>query len=247
MKKYLIYAIMVITGLFSVSCEKMLGIFEKNKAAIGKSPVAVCISNSVPLYRDTALAGDIIARLVLGETVTWTGDTASGDENSSKRLRVTLADNSTSGWVNVQYVVRAAVTGAALRQTQLYSRPDTITVTENKLEFMDMVAITAESDKWFQVIGENRVLKGWVRAADIVTQKQEVASAIFAREKLKEENTLSRMQKLDYIILNAPFLNSYFIEDVRKMRALEAIYNIPVSQNGSFTTETENQTDSISF
>ena len=80
-----------------------------------------------------------------------------------------------------------------------------------------------------------------------IAGEQRRAAYRFLLEKLKEENTLSRMQKLDYIILNAPFLNSYFIEDVRKMRALEAIYNIPVSQNGSFTTETENQTDSISF
>ncbi|NIT57775.1 MAG: SH3 domain-containing protein, partial [Aliifodinibius sp.] len=101
----------------------------------------VCIWDKVPLRAEPRRDGKWLSSLSLGETVQWFGETAidSSDKNR-EYLRIQLSDGKT-GWASSYGLVKDSEVGAVKEATFLYRRPDLLTITDEKLESMDMVAV----------------------------------------------------------------------------------------------------------
>lgn len=208
------------------SCQGFDSLFgggKTHKGARRKGTPAVCIRADTPVRRVSGEHGDPVAALALGETVFLTGELDTSAGRSS--VEVQLTDEGTSGWVPTSAIVPDARAGALKRQVRIYRRPDSITVTEKRFQFMDMVALTDSTGPWAEVMGERRMRQGWIRADALALDKDDVASAIFARRKLREMSGSPRKEVLDWIILNAPFTESYFVEQLRNMSALEELFD----------------------
>lgn len=216
--------------LFFSGCDQAGNLFgDKQQGRPHKAPKggiqSIVISESVPMYASADDTQRQMATLSLGETVFWTRDSLVGEEGDTAIFLNTILSDGTSGWVRRSALVRDAQAAAIKSETRVYRRPDTLTLTDLRLPFMSVVAITDRTDDWAQVIGEDRSATGWIRRDVITEEKEEVATAIFARQKIISGKLQSRTALLKEIIFNAPYAESYFIEQLRHMRSLENLFH----------------------
>ncbi len=81
---------------------------------------------------------------------------------------------------------------------------------------MDMVAITKAKDSWYEVVGERRKNKGWIKAVDVVTDEEDVTTAILALKALSvEEGT--KAEKIQAFVDTAPYPNSIFVQHLKQL------------------------------
>lgn len=205
---------------------------------------SIVISESVPMYASASQTATLVATLSLGETVYWTQDSSVKEENDTSVFLKTVLSDGTSGWVRSQALIRDAQAAAVKEETRVYRRPDTLTLTEVRIPFMGMVAITDRTDQWVRVIGEGRNAQGWIRKDVITEEKEEVASAVFARRKIIKNRDMSRTAVLENILYNAPYADSYFIGQLRHMRSLESLFS-PRQTEQSTMMQEQNRSDSL--
>ncbi|MFW5775273.1 MAG: hypothetical protein ACOCW2_03190 [Chitinivibrionales bacterium] len=228
--------IMVIAG-----CENVSGLFgDKDNGRPQRAPKggveSIVISESAPMYASASSAARQVATLSLGETVYWTQDSTMDDQGDTTIFLQTVLSDGTTGWVPSRALIRNAQAAAVKQETRVYRRPDTLTLTDVRMPFMGMVAITDRTDGWMQVIGEGRDARGWIRQDVITEEKEEVATAIYTRQKIVQGRQENRSALLEDIIFNAPYADSYFIEQLRHMRSLEKLF---IVDNDSVTQDNQ--------
>jgi hypothetical protein len=221
MKRSLFFMIISL-GLCMSSCEQVKSFARRlsgNKNGAGKATMQQAVVISDDVFVTDASASDTIAVLGLGEPVT-----VQEHGGVPGPARVVLSDGRTEGIIPAEAIVTQAVSAAVIRQVRICRRPDSISVTEDKFEFMDMVAVVSESEGWLEVIGEDRYKRGWIPADYVTKTTEDVADAIYARRKLREANGLSRKEKLEQILLNGPYIDTYIMQQIRNMKAIEDLY-----------------------
>jgi hypothetical protein len=216
----------VLAGLICVSgisCDSVRSMFGKKSGAgqgVRKNDAAIVIGEQAPLLEGPAANGALISTLSLGETVYAEGESRDGEQGSGVRyMNVRLSDG-TTGWVRQEFLVVGAQAGAIMAPVRLHQRPDSLTMTDRRLEFMDMVAVVAETDQWLEVIGKQRRTQGWIRKGVATRRKEDVANAVYARKKLIQEGTVYDREQLNEIIFNAPYPDSYFVRELRLLASL---------------------------
>lgn len=179
---------------------------------------AVCIWDGAGLRAEPNQNGKWLSSLCLGETMTWLGP-AKIDTSSKKPIEYIMVElsDSTIGWASSYLIVTNATLGALKVDSPVYKRPDAVTKTNDTFSMMDMVAVTQEQDDWVQVIGEKRKKKGWIRKAVITTSKPDVTFAILANKEFQKEDGRSRREKIQAILENTPYKDSYFARQIDRI------------------------------
>jgi len=132
-----------------------------------------------------------------------------------------IASDSTVGWASAWGLITNARLGAVKESTAIHRRPDPLTVTENKFESMEMVAIKESKDKWLEVVGERRSAKGWknksgwIAEASVITDPSEVAIAVLATKAMREKDDTIKQEKLQFLLKNTSNTNSVFIQKIK--------------------------------
>ena len=191
---------------------------QQNNPPLNLRIPSVCIWDGASLRSEPKKDGRYIDDISLGETVTWLGPSvidSSGDK-PREYIKIALSD-STIGWTYSYLIVTHAIVGALKVNTPIYKRPDAITMTEESLQMMDMVAVIKQMDGWAQIIGEKRNKKGWIRESVVTTSKPDVTVAILAVKELRKNNDKSRKEKIRSIINRTPHKDAYFIRQLREM------------------------------
>jgi len=181
-----------------------------------QTPQIVCVFDGTPVREGPNKKGKFVSSMSLGESVKDLGGTATdAADNNREYFNVELSDGKT-GWAPSFGLVRNAVAGAIKEPAIIFKRPDMLTMTKDKFEPMEMVAIGQSKDEWAEVIGEAKKKQGWIKKEFITTAKEDIAVAVFALKKMREQSAATAMDRTMDIIANAPFPESYFVQRLKQ-------------------------------
>jgi hypothetical protein len=179
----------------------------------------VCVVEGTPVRSTPARSGKVISTLSLGETVEsmQNSQTDAADKNR-EYLQVRLSDGK-EGWAPAYGLLTNAIVGATKEQAIIYKRPDVLTMTPDKFMPLDIVALGEEKDDWIQAVGEQRKKNGWIKKEFVTVTKEDVALAALAIKKFAEKDGKSLPEKIQDLLANSPYPNSFFMEKLRGMAA----------------------------
>lgn len=188
-----------------------------NSGEVVQELPAVCIWDKGSVRQAPNKDGKWLSSMSLGEKVTFMGISAidSSDKNV-EYYKIKLSDGK-EGWAS-QYVVEIDASPAViLKETPLYRRPDYLTVTDKKLQAMNVVAIKNTEDNWIEVVGEKKYTHGWIQNESISKKDIDIAVGLLASKALSEDDDNVKKEKINEIINNKAFANSVFIEKLKGM------------------------------
>ena len=134
--------------------------------------------------------------------------------DNTKFLKVRLSD-STIVWVYDFASVLDAKPAVIRNQVPLYLRPDLLTITEDKLNAMDIVAVVEEWDNWIKVVNEKKANTGWIKKEFVTYDSIDLAFALLAKRNLEEEDTEQRIENLEGLLENNPYPQTIFLPEIR--------------------------------
>ena len=134
--------------------------------------------------------------------------------DNTKFLKVRLSDSSIV-WVYDFASVLDAKPAVIRNQVPLYLRPDLLTITEDKLNAMDIVAVVEEWDNWIKVVNEKKANTGWIKKEFVTYDSIDLAFALLAKRNLEEEDTEQRIENLEGLLENNPYPQTIFLPEIR--------------------------------
>lgn len=198
-----------------ISCEKKQE--EGIVSEIVEKVESVCILDGLSLRLEAKGGSKWLSSMSLGESVYWLGQTRIDSTDKNKKYIKIMLSDGTEGWALDWGIVINAKVGAIMEETPIYKRPDMLTITNNKYQFMDMVAISSEKGDWLEVTGERRGKSGWIKKDRVATDKTDVTSAILASKQLKDKIPI------ESIIKSSPYPQSYFTQKLREKAGFKEI------------------------
>jgi len=159
--------------------------------------------------------------LSLGESFLYLDSFAiDSSYNNTKFLKARLSDSSIV-WVYGFASVLDAKPVVITNEVPLYMRPDLLTITEQRLNSMEIVAVIEEWDNWIKVVNEKKEKVGWIKKEFISENTIDLAFALLAKRKLDEEDAEQRISNLEDLLENNPYPNSIFVSELRRILDLE--------------------------
>lgn len=199
-----------LTSCADVSSEKPAATSSGNQEVVGVS-VWDRISTRDQPVRNTPST----TLLSLGERFIYLDSFAiDSSYNNTKFLRVRLSD-STIVWVYDFASVLNAKPAVMRNQVPLYLRPDLLTITEDKLNAMDIIAVVEEWDNWIKVVNEKKEHTGWIKKEFVTYDSIDLAFALLAKRYLEEEDTEQRIENLEGLLENNPYPQTIFLPEIR--------------------------------
>jgi hypothetical protein len=159
--------------------------------------------------------------LSLGESFLYLDSFAiDSSYNNTKFLKARLSDSSIV-WVYGFASVLNAKPVVITNEVPLYIRPDLLTITEQRINSMEIVAVIEEWDNWIKVVNEKKEKVGWIKKEYITGNNIDLAFALLAKRKLEEEDAEQRIRNLEDLLENNPYPNSIFVSELGIILDLE--------------------------
>jgi hypothetical protein len=140
--------------------------------------------------------------------------------NNTKFIKVRLSDSSVV-WAYAFASVLNAKPAVIINEVPLYMRPDLLTISEKRINTMEIVAVVEEWDNWIKIVSEKSEKSGWIKKEVISENTTDLAFALLAKRKLEEEDTEQKIKNLEELLENNPYPSSIFISEVRKSLDIE--------------------------
>jgi len=179
---------------------------------------AVSIWDGISVRKEPSSDGKWISSISLGEKVLMTGKTAvDSSEDDREYVEIKLGDDK-QGWVVSDFVEEGtAVT--AVRDAQIFKRPDLLTKSDKSFSAMDVMVLMETKDEWVEVKGKSQgetwFWSGWVKRTDLSDNEVDIAVAVYAQKALEKENEEERKEAIQEIIENESFTSSQFMVDLK--------------------------------
>lgn len=183
---------------------------------------AVCLWEKVSVRESPEGDSKYLTSAVLGEEVIMLGQEKEIESNgkTERYFKILLSDG-TKGWADERFFAKDGTVSAVIRETPIYKRPDISTISNDKFQAMDIIALTEmkEYDGWVRVRGipkgESWFKEGWLQNRDNLTRYNlDITVASMAKTALKEKNDEKRVEKLRTIFENGDLQNSNFISEI---------------------------------
>ncbi|WKK76426.2 SH3 domain-containing protein [Marivirga salinae] len=179
---------------------------------------AVSIWDGISVRKEPSSDGKWISSISLGEKVLMTGKTAvDSSEDNREYVEIKLGDDK-QGWVVSGFVVEGTAV-AAVREAQIFKRPDLLTKTDKSFNPMDVLALIDTKDEWVEVKGKRQGDKwfssGWVKRTDLSDNEVDIAVAVYAQKALAIEEEEKRIEAIQEILENESFTSSQFMVDLK--------------------------------
>ena len=171
---------------------------------------SVCIWDDASVRAKPTVKSQRVSALALGEKVVWLGK-AELDPADNKRnyLKIRLSDGSV-GWASEMALVTEANPAAVVKEAPVCIRPDLLTVTDARMEPMDIIAVTNTEGEWLEIVGEEKQKKGWIQSQLVSLKDEDVALALLARKVLAADDDELKKEKIESVLDNPAFTSSVF-------------------------------------
>jgi len=153
--------------------------------------------------------------LSIGESFVYLDTFAiDSSESNTKFLKARLSD-STEVWVYDFSCVLDAKPAVIIHEVPLYMRPDLLTITAERMNAMDIVAVVEEWDDWIKVVNEKKEKRGWIKRETLSYTTLDLAFALLVKRTLEEEDPEQKVENLEELLENNPYPNTVFIEALK--------------------------------
>jgi hypothetical protein len=154
--------------------------------------------------------------LSLGEQFMYLDSSAIDSANNNTRMLFVQLSDSSKVWVYDFATVLEARPAAVISQVPLYLRPDLLTITEEELNAMEIVAVTEEWDDWIKVVNEKKERVGWIKKEKVSYEMVDLAFALLVKRQLEEGDPEKRIEKIEEMMDQNPYPNTIFLAEVQK-------------------------------
>jgi hypothetical protein len=199
--------ILLIPFLLVTACKSRLNDSASNEAATEQRIQAVCISTGTPLREEPKKDGKWISSMLLGEKLTYLGETVFDSLNGQEYYRVELSDGK-QAWGRSYGILLNATPAAIISQTPIYKRPDLVTKTNKSFNIVEFVAIVSEKEDWVEVNGAEKRKSGWIKREALSTNPEDVAVATMAQKDLLDKEGKIVIENLSAFLESLPSGNS---------------------------------------
>ena len=209
-KKTSLVLLLAVFTVIIIGCEKEVPV-EPPKAI-----QTVCIWDEGVLRAEATLKSSIVSNMALGEKVVWLGSSFIDTSDNITFLNIKLSDGST-GWASKSLLATDAFPAVCVLKESIYRRPDLVTETKKQFEPMEILAVTKMAGDWIEVVGEKSYKSGWIHAKNVSKADADVAVALLAKKAGAESDNEVKIEKLNFILDNAAFSRSVFIDELKQM------------------------------
>jgi len=178
--------------------------------------IGVSIWDRISTRSEPRRSSSSVTLLSLGESFLYL-DTFAIDSsyNNTKFLKARLSDSSIV-WVYGFASVLNAKPAVITSEVPLYMRPDLLTITDKRINTMEIVAVIEERDNWIKVVNEKKERIGWIKKDFITYNTIDLAFALIAKRNLEEEDPEQKINNLEDLLENNPYPNSVFIPELKE-------------------------------
>ena len=195
---------------------------------------AICIFDGLALKQDPAKAGKSLASMSLGETAKWLGDSASDQTDKNRSYQKLQLSDGKIGWALSYGVVLNGILGAIREDAAICKRPDLLTGTDEKIEFMRPLVIVQEKGDWAEFLSDGRKKSGWIRTSSITTDPSDVAVAVLALKKIGPKDAKDHAETVKAFVESSPYPESFFI---KKLKATYEVLPASAADSGTKTAD----------
>lgn len=149
--------------------------------AAAEDPDRILVTARTAIYPQAKDSGKSLALLQAGETVTFLRDSVENPGKKEWYYKVRLSDG-TEGWAR-NYGMMLGKPAVSLVAQAFYQRPDFMSTKAGELPVGQLVVIQATQEEFVRV-APTRWKSGWVRLADLSTDKEEIVAAALASRDL---------------------------------------------------------------
>ena len=174
--------------------------------------MALSMGHNVSVRESPSSKGKRITSISIGEQVQFL-DSSVVDEASKQKFEYQLVklSDGTEGWAVGSYLHADAYLGTTSRSTTIYERPDLMTMTDKKLEGLDVVAVIEKNGEWANVVGrtagKSGSKTGWIKWENVEIGETETLLAQMTYSALDQKGQ-TRTDLIDDIYDNVTLRNS---------------------------------------
>jgi hypothetical protein len=176
---------------------------------------ALCIYDGIALKQEPTKAGKWLASMSLCETAKWLGDSAVDQTDKNRCYQKVQLSDGKIGWTIGYGLVINGKLGAIKEDAAICKRPDLLTGTDEKIEFMKPIAIVQEKGEWAEFLSDNRKKGGWIRTSSVTTDPSDVAVAVLALKKITPKEAKDHAATVKAFVEASPYPESFFIKKLK--------------------------------
>ncbi len=215
MKRNLSFYLAMVLLLILTACNNNTPEKSDNSISNHHQIIGVSIWDRISTRSEPKRSSSSTTLLSLGESFLYLDSSAIDSAyNNTKFLKVRLSDSS-EVWVYGFASVLNAKPAVLTNDVPLYIRPDLLTITEQSLHVMEIIAVVEEWDDWIKVVNEKSKRKGWIKKDVVTYNKIDLAMALLAKRKLEEQDSEQKIKNLEELLENNPYPNSIFISELK--------------------------------
>jgi hypothetical protein len=167
---------------------------------------AICIVGGVSVKENPTLDSKWFYTLKAGESITYLGiEQSDNTTNPQKFLKVQLNDGR-QGWVKSYSLLLNAAGAAIIKETGIYSQANPAYSTKQYFYPLEFVAILNEKGNWLEVVGNEKIKKGWIPSTTITRNAPDIAVASL------DKNGLVVKEKISGFLTQPGVQESAFVE-----------------------------------
>ncbi len=170
----------------------------------------LCISDGVALREEPKKDGKWISSLNMGETMIYLDKTEADPADAKQEFCYVELTDGSKAWARTYGVLIGAKPAAIVSETPVYKRPDLVNKTEKVFKPMEFVGIITEKDDWVEVVGANKIKKGWIKKQKLSLVQEDIAVATMAQKSLLDKNGNIVNEKIAKFLEDLPYQNSQF-------------------------------------
>ena len=184
-----------------------------------------------------------IIPIVYGERVEMLGESVENEKEKRTYIKVRLKDGQ-EGWVHQYLFESHAILAAVTTESELYRRPDLMTLREDKLEVGEIIVVIEDSmslsykEDWLHVSNREKKKKGWIRRANVLSFSQtdvQLALRYYIAKQSKEPDV--KQTRLEEIIADESFQESQLLDLIQS--ELNKLSDKPVGPRKQSSIATE--------
>jgi len=159
----------------------------------------------------------------LGEIATLLGETDSilRSDRLRKYSKIELSDGK-RGWAMSNYLVPNAEPATIIGETPIYERANPLNITSKTFSEVEIVAIVETQDDWYNVVGINKIKKGWIKKGVVSKDEKDIVMANLAIREVYDSKLNLLTDKIEEFVETAPYPESQIV-NILKSKLQEEI------------------------
>jgi hypothetical protein len=177
--------------------------------------VGVSVWDRISSRSEARRSSERATLLSLGEQFLYLDSSAIDSANNNTRMLYVQLSDSSRVWVYDFATVLDARPAVVISQVPLYLRPDLLTITDDELNTMEIIAVVEEWDDWIKVVNEKKEKVGWIKKEKVTYETVDLAFSLLVKRNLEEKDPEQRIQNIEEMLNQNPYPSTVFITDVR--------------------------------